>query len=101
MLPLTVHTGDGSYTQGEEFEKDFTEDEEAENVASGLLEIVPQTYEVIGTSRVFDTEPGETFTESLPLGREALLVAGGHIKRVEAKPPPATPRKRTKKEVSK
>jgi hypothetical protein len=83
LLPLMVHTSDASYTQDDVFEHTFTEDEETENVRSGLLEIVPRTYKVIGGSEVFETPPGEEFERALPLGIEALLVEGGHIERVE------------------
>jgi hypothetical protein len=87
LLPLTVHTGDGAYAQGEEFDKDFTAEDEAENVASGLLEVLPMTYRVVGGSRVHETDPGETFEAALPLGQEQLLIEGGHIERVEPKKP--------------
>jgi hypothetical protein len=83
LLPLTVHTEDGSYTQGEEFEKDFTLEDEATNVASGLLAIVPSEYRVISDSTVYDTTHGNTFTRALTIGEEAHLVAAGHIERVE------------------
>ena len=86
LLPLQVDTREGgSYKQGDEFETDFTEDEEAANVASGLLEIMPQKYKVVGGSRVFETAPGDEFSKALTLGQEALLVAGGHIERVASK----------------
>jgi len=94
LLPLLVHTEVGSYKQGETFEKDFTAEDELENVNSGLLEIVPQTYKVVGESRVHDTEPGEEFTAALLLGNEQALVEGGHIEVVREKP---APKKRTKK----
>jgi hypothetical protein len=83
MLPLRVHTEGGSYTQGEEFEKDFTADDEATNLASGLLEIVPREYRVISDSTVYETTQGNTFTRPLTIGEEAHLVAAGHIERVE------------------
>lgn len=86
LLPLTVHTEDGSYTQGEEFEKEFTVDEEAANLASGLLEIVPREYKVAGTSVVFEHQPGETFLAAIPKGQEELLL-GYHLERVEPAPP--------------
>lgn len=85
LLPLLVHTEDASYGQGEEFEKDFSPEDEAANLASGLLELVPNEYQVVGDSEVDGHKAGETYTAAIPLGREALLVAGGHIKRVEAK----------------
>jgi hypothetical protein len=85
LLPLLVHTEDGSYKQGQEFDKDFTADEEAANVESGLLEIVPQEYKVVGGSNVHGANPGETFKRALSIGEEYLLIAGGHIKRVKTK----------------
>jgi hypothetical protein len=87
LLPLVVGTKEGgSYEQHEEFETDFTEEEEMANLASGLLEIVPQKYKVIGGSDVFETPPGEEFEQALTLGQEALLIEGGHIERVVEKP---------------
>jgi hypothetical protein len=97
MLPLVVHTQDGSYEQHEEFDHTFTEEEEAANLKSGLLEIVPRRYKVIGGSDVYETPPGREFEAALPIGNEALLIEGGHIERVEAKP--AKPAKQTGKEV--
>jgi len=92
LLPLEVHTEDASYKQGEEFEKEFSPEDEATNLASGLLEIVPQTYKVIGGSVVHGASPGETFEAALTVGAEAALVAGGHIERATKKAP------KTKKE---
>lgn len=85
LLPLLVHTEDASYKQGEEFDKDFTPEQEQENVESGLLEVVPRTYKVVGTSEVDGHAPGDTFESSMLMVREALLVEGGHIAPVEAK----------------
>jgi hypothetical protein len=86
LLPLQVHTPDGSYGQNEEFEHEFTEDEEAANVNNGLLEIVPRRYKVIGGSHVYETPPGEEFEAAMLMGQEAALLAGGHIERVDAAP---------------
>lgn len=84
LLPLTVQPREGgSYKQNEEFDADFTPEEETANVHSGLLEIVPVTYKVIGGSDVYETPPGEEFEAALPMGNEALLIEGGHIERVE------------------
>lgn len=83
LLPLTVHTTDASYGQHDEFEHEFTEEEETANVKSGLLAIVPQRYRVIGGSVVHDTAPGGEFEMALPMGNEALLIEGGHIERVD------------------
>jgi uncharacterized protein (DUF2344 family) len=83
-LPLTVHLPGGTYEQGDEFDHEFTEEDEDRNVASGLLEIVPRTYKVVGVSVVDGHQPGETFAAAIPLGREALLTAGGHIERVQS-----------------
>ena len=95
LLPLVVHTADGSYEQGEEFDNEFTPEDELANVNSGLLEIVPQRYKVVGGSDVFETPPGEEFEQALTLGQEALLIEGGHIERVE-KPKPARKKKEAK-----
>lgn len=94
LLPLTVHTEDGAYVQGETFEKEFSEAEERENVQSGLLEIVPQTYKVVGSNVVHETEPGETFERALFLGEEALLIQSGQVELVEA--PKAKPKRAPK-----
>jgi hypothetical protein len=91
LLPLLVHTSDASYKQGETFEHEFSEEDETANLKSGLLEIVPQTYKVVGGSVVHDTQPGEEFDAALPLGVEKLLVDGGHIERVEKKTPAKKP----------
>lgn len=89
MLPILV---DGEHGQGDEFEKELSEEEEATNLASGLLEIVPKRYRVVGTSRVHETDPGEEFEAALLLGQERMLIEGGHIEVAADKP------KRTKKE---
>ena len=93
-LPLTVHTEDGAYVQGEEFEKEFSEEEEAANLASGLLEVVPREYRVVGGSVVHGAEPGEILVIALPMGQERLLMEGGHIEPVvpEAPKPKRKPR---------
>lgn len=84
LLPLTVHTEDGSYVQGEEFSKEFSAQDEAENLASGLLELLPLRYRVIGESEVHGTKPGDEFDLALPLGEEELLMQGGHLELVQA-----------------
>jgi hypothetical protein len=94
LLPLRVHTEDGSYGQGETFEKEFTEDEERANLESGLLELQPSKYKVAGSSEVDGHAQGEEFEAAIPLGREALLIEGGHIERVEKKPAPKTRKKK-------
>jgi hypothetical protein len=92
LLPLQVQPREGgSYEQHEEFDADLTQDEETENVRSGLLAIVPVTYKVIGGSTVHDTAPGGEFTRALPMGQEALLIEGGHIERVQKPEPAAKP----------
>jgi hypothetical protein len=84
LLPVKVQPREGgSYEQHEEFETSFTQDEETENVRSGLIEIVPVHYRVIGGSTVHDTAPGGEFAAALPMGNEALLIQGGHIERVD------------------
>lgn len=86
LLPLLVHTSDAAYAQFEEFDHEFTVEEETANLASGLLELLPNTYRVIGGSEVHGTKPGGTFTMAIPMGQEALLFQGGHIERVDDEP---------------
>lgn len=87
LLPLTVHTEDGSYAQGEDFAKEFSAEDEAENLASGLLELLPVRYRVCGDSEVHGAKPGEEFDLALPLAQEELLMQGGHLELVEVAPP--------------
>jgi hypothetical protein len=93
LLPLVLHDENGSYKQGDIFEKDMPAVEEAENLASGLLELQPLEYKVVGESNVHGANPGETFELALPRGQEELLIAGGHIKPIEPKPAPKPKRK--------
>lgn len=86
LLPLVVHTEDGSFEQFEEFDNEFSEEDEATNLDSGLLEIVPRDYLVVGGSNVLGADPGETLTAAIRVGQERLLIEGGHIERVEPKP---------------
>jgi hypothetical protein len=97
LLPLLVHTEDGSYAQGEEFEKEFSPDDERANVESGLLAIVPQRYKVVGTSIVHDTEPDGEFEAGLLIEHEGTLIAGGHIALVEKPKPVKESRKKEAK----
>jgi len=90
-LPLLVHTDDGTYGQGEVFEKDFSPGDELENLESGLLELVPSKYKVVGETQVHGANPGEEFEAALPLGQEQALL-GSHIERVEE--PAPKPRKK-------
>jgi hypothetical protein len=88
LLPLLVN---GEHGQGDVFDYEFpSEAEENTAIDTGLLEIMPRKYKVIGTSRVFETAPGDEFEMGLRMGQEAALVAGGHIERVETKK--ATPK---------
>jgi hypothetical protein len=90
LLPLTVHTEDGAYVQGEEFDKEFeSAEDEAENLRSGLIEIVPREYRVIGTSEVLGHVAQDgPFSAAIPKGQEELLL-GYHIERVEESKPKA------------
>jgi hypothetical protein len=98
LLPLVVHTEDGSYGQGEVFEKEFTEAEEQANLASGLLEIVPESYEVVGPRNVLGHAPGEKFEAAISIGQERLLVQAGHIKHFEVEAVKPKPKRRADKE---
>lgn len=90
LLPLTVHTEDASYEQGDEFENLFTIDEEEINLRNGLLELLPQRYKVTGESTLeFNGQQytkGDEFEAALPMGQEELLVEGGHIDLIEEPP---------------
>lgn len=95
LLPLLVHTeasdpdGGSSYAQGEEFDKEFSVEDEAENLSSGLIEIVPREYRVIGTSEVLGHVASDgPFSAAIPKGQEELLL-GYHIERVEESKPKA------------
>ena len=93
MLPVQVGTEDATYGQGDEFEKQFSAVDEAANVASGLLEIVPCEWKVIGDSSVHETAPGESFEAALSIADQEFLVGGGFVEKVEQKKaPPAAPK---------
>ena len=97
LLPMKIDTAEGSYTQGDVFEMEYTPEEEHEALnlrGGGLLEIVPQKYKVIGESRVYDTDPGEEFEAALLLGNELALIEGGNIELVEAPKPKPAPKKK-------
>jgi len=94
MLPLLVN---GEHAQGDEFEHEFTAEDEYENVNSGLLEIVPSEYRVVAEdSVVYDTPTGGTFKAGLLMENEAALIQGGHIELVEEKPAPKKKQKEAK-----
>lgn len=86
LLPLTVHTEDGAYGQGDVFEKDFSPEDEAENLRSGLLELVPMDYDVVGGSVVLGAAPGMKLTYAMPMVQEQRLIAAGAIQPAKAKP---------------
>jgi hypothetical protein len=93
LLPLLVN---GEHGQGDVFEHEFTEADELENLRSGLLEVVPARYKVVGDSTVYDTPPGGEFDRALTIGEEAHLVNAGHVERVPDTKPAA--KARAKKE---
>jgi hypothetical protein len=98
LLPLTVSTADGSYTQGDEFDMDYTASEEADVLAwrgGGMVEIVPAKYKVIGPNQVYGTDPGETFEAALTVGQQQHLIDSGNIERAAPTP---TPRRKKEKE---
>lgn len=103
-LPFKLSFPSGDYGVGDVFEHEFDspQDEQA-NIDSGLIEVVPRVYKVVGDSTVHDTTPGETFEAALTMTQETALVAGGHIARVP-EPKPEEPKKapaRKKKEEAK
>lgn len=94
----------GEHEQGDVFEHEFDspQDEQA-NLDSGLIEIVPRKYRVVGPSTVHDTAPGGEFDAAFTMTEEAALLAGGHIARVtEPKPeePKKAPAKKKKEEAN-
>lgn len=117
---VTVSFEDGAYGFGDEFDHVFTPEDEWTHVDSGLLGIVPESYEVIGSSElevnlieapaarsvdpVSDADlptqrvakPGETFEAAIPLAREAQLIH--HVRRVPSPAKPAPAAKPSKKE---
>ncbi len=85
-LPVLVN---GEFGQGDEFDYEFTVDEEKANVESGLLEIVPRPYRVLVDTEVHGvrgTDEDPTFLAGMLIEQEAALVTGGHIERVEDSP---------------
>lgn len=89
LPPLKVDLDDGrSFVQGDEFDLECSEEDEAWYLDHELLAIVPQRYRVIGESIVDDTAPGDEFEAAMTIGRQAQLV-GSHLERVE--PPAAQP----------
>jgi hypothetical protein len=107
LAPITWHTADDSYEQGDEFDAEYTVDEERSLIDSKLLEIVPRTYKVIGGSKVYGVAVGDdppTFEQAMLIEPEAALIQGGHIERVAdvpAKPPkPVANPKGAKKEAT-
>ena len=100
-LEFKVRTGDTVAGVGDEFDWEFTPEDEEANINTGLLAVVPRTYRVVGDSDVFETAPGGTFDRGLTQGQEALLVASGHIEPVEPEPEPPAPKPPAKKTTPK
>lgn len=85
LLPLLVN---GEHGQYDEFEHEFTPEDEYANVTSGLLEVVPREYRVVAEdTTVYDTPTGQTFKAGLLIEQEAALIGGGHIELVEETKP--------------
>lgn len=78
--PATV----AAFADGE-FERDFTVDEEADWLASGLLELVPSEYVVLSSNYEAGAQ-GETVKLALPKEHEQALIDGGHLQKVDKKP---------------
>jgi len=93
LLPLVVSLEEGSYAQGEEFTHQFTPEDEWENLNSGLLLLLPNRYEAIGSCDLMPSlmelnppevsatdpqrervEPGGFFEAAVPLAREEQLI---------------------------
>jgi hypothetical protein len=115
LLPVAVSLEDGSYGYGDEFEHEFSAEDEWGHVDSGLLGLVPEWYIVSGDSTIEvnlvevparpstdpvtgeflptyrPMNPGDTFLAAIPLAREQQLIF--HVRRV---PPPDEPEPPTK-----
>jgi hypothetical protein len=94
LLPVLVN---GEFGQGDEFDYEFTVDEEKTNVESGLLEVVPRKYRVLVDTEVYgvrgsDLDP--TFEAAMLIEQESMLTVGGHIQRVEDPPAKRTTKKK-------
>ena len=70
---------------GDEFEAELSAEDENEYVGAGRIAICEREYEVVGTSLVFENEPGSKFMAAIPKGQEELLL-GYHLERVKPKP---------------
>lgn len=97
LLPLLIN---GEHGQGDVFDADLSAEEEADKIASGLLEIVPAAYKVLGPSNVFETEPDGTFTRALTVGEERHLVEGGFVERLPDPPLSEKPKPSRKKKTA-
>jgi hypothetical protein len=76
----TSEYGLAIYGEGD-FDLDLSAAEERDLLLAGHLEIVPRAY--LSTSRRYEVPQGETFEAAMLVEQEAMLVAGGHIARVE------------------
>jgi hypothetical protein len=68
------------------FEREFSPSEEADVLASGLVEIVPRKYKVLSNNYAAGKQ-GDVVTLALLVDHEAALVSGGHLKRVDEPEP--------------
>ena len=68
------------------FEHEYTVEEERDLVGNGWLEIVPRTYKVLSDNSNAAGQ-GEEVELALPVEIEAALISGGHLERVDKKPP--------------
>ena len=78
--------------KNDEIELELSALEEQDMLAARRLELLPRRYMVVGGSKVFEAEPGGVFEAALLVEQEAILMAGGHIERVDDRP--AKPRKK-------
>lgn len=94
LLPVLVN---GEHGQGDEFDYEFTVDEERTNVQSGLLAVVPRRYRVLVDTEVYGVKGSDedpTFEAAMLIEQESALVSGGHIERVEDGPVKRTTKKK-------
>jgi hypothetical protein len=79
------------------FEATFTPAEERDWVDGGHVEQVPRTYRVLSDNYT-GGEQGSEVEAALPVEIEAALITGGHLQRVDPKPPAKKPAARKKQE---
>jgi hypothetical protein len=97
LIRAVTERGVAMYGDGP-VELDLSADEESDLLARGHVELVPRRYRAL--SRRILTPQGQEFEAVYVVDREAALIAGGHIERVESESPstPASSKRAAPKE---